>query len=147
MLRTAGRAVYQQCRRGPSAPPLSVPVPVAVRRFSEGGGGEGVAGRLIELNTKADYVNFPKEKSVVYFTAKWCPPCRRIGPFLAELSGETEGVTFGKVDIDENEETASHAHIKSIPTFKFFQGGQEIDTMTGADANLLEQNVVKLAEA
>lgn len=27
------------------------------------------------------------------------------------------------------------------------QGGQEIDTMSGADANLLEQTVAKLAEA
>lgn len=58
---------------------------------------------------------------MVYFTAKWCPPCRRIGPFLAELSEETENVAFGKVDIDENGEAANHAHIKSIPAFKFFQ--------------------------
>lgn len=62
-----------------------------------------------------------REKSVVYFTATWCPPCRRIGPFLAELSEETEGVAFGKVDIDDNKEAADMAGIKSIPTFKFFQ--------------------------
>ena len=27
------------------------------------------------------------------------------------------------------------------------QGGEEVDTMSGADADLLEQNVAKLAEA
>ncbi|CAM9759187.1 unnamed protein product [Ectocarpus fasciculatus] len=139
MLRTAGRAIYQQCRqRGPPAA-----TPLCVRHFSAGGGD-----RLVELSTKDDYVNFPREKTVLYFTAKWCPPCRRIGPFLAELSEETPAVSFGKVDIDDNEEAAHMAHIKSVPTFnKVFRGGQEIDSMSGADANLLEQNVAKLAEA
>ncbi|CAM9850032.1 unnamed protein product [Scytosiphon promiscuus] len=137
MLRTAGRAVYQHCRRGTvSAPPL------AARRFSAEGGD-----RLVELSTKDDFVNFPREKSVLYFTAKWCPPCRRIGPFLAELSEETPDVAFGKIDIDDNEEAAQMAGIKSIPTFKFFKGGEEVDTMSGADADLLEQTVAKLAEA
>ncbi|CAN0085028.1 unnamed protein product [Ectocarpus sp. 12 AP-2014] len=149
MLRTAGRAIHQQCRqRGPQAW-----TPLCVRHFSAGGGD-----RLVELSTKDEYVNFPREKSVLYFTAKWCPPCRRIGPFLAELSEETPAVSFGKVDIDDNEEAAQMAHIKSVPTFKFFKASkqqqqqqqqlrQEIDTMSGADANLLEQNVAKLAEA
>eukprot|EP00752_Nemacystus_decipiens_P014871 g13240.t1 len=141
MLRTAGRSMHQHCRRWPTAAPLLVP---ADRRFSAGGSG---GGRLVELATKDDYINFPREKSVVYFTAKWCPPCRRIGPFLEELSEETTGVAFGKVDIDDNDESAAMAGVKSIPTFKFFRGGQEIDTMSGADADLLEQNVAKLAEA
>ncbi|CAM9678872.1 unnamed protein product, partial [Hapterophycus canaliculatus] len=84
---------------------------------------------------------------VLYFTAKWCPPCRRIGPFLAELSEETPSVSFGKIDIDDNEQAAQLAGIKSVPTFKFFKGGEEIDTMSGANADLLEQTVAKLAEA
>ncbi|CAN0315609.1 unnamed protein product [Ectocarpus sp. 6 AP-2014] len=139
MLRTAGRAIHQQCRQ--RVPQASTPP--CVRHFSAGGGD-----RLVELSTKDDYVNFPREKSVLYFTAKWCPPCRRIGPFLAELSEETPAVSFGKVDIDDNEEAAQMAHIKSVPTFKNqYRGGQEIDSMSGADANLLEQNVAKLAEA
>lgn len=58
---------------------------------------------------------------MVYFTAKWCPPCRRIGPFLAELSNETPSVEFGKVDIDDNDGAAQLAGIKSVPTFKFFK--------------------------
>lgn len=58
---------------------------------------------------------------MVYFTAKWCPPCRRIGPFLAELSNETPSVAFGKVDIDDNDGAAQMAAIKSVPTFKFFK--------------------------
>lgn len=58
---------------------------------------------------------------MVYFTAKWCPPCRRIGPFLAELSKETPSVAFGKVDIDDNDGAAQMAAIKSVPTFKFFK--------------------------
>lgn len=63
----------------------------------------------------------PRDKSVVYFTAKWCPPCRRIGPFFAELSDETPEVSFGKVDIDDNGDAAKMAGIMSVPTFKFYQ--------------------------
>ncbi|CAN0412135.1 unnamed protein product [Pylaiella littoralis] len=141
MLRTAGRTVYRKCCHRPQrAAPLSVPARCV---SADGGGGD----RLVKLSTKDDYVNFDREKSVVYFTAKWCPPCRRIGPFLAELSNETPSVAFGKVDIDDNDGAAQMAAIKSVPTFKFFKGGKEIDSMSGADSNLLEANVARLAEA
>ncbi|CAN0096719.1 unnamed protein product [Laminaria digitata] len=115
MLRTAGREVYRQCR-GPTTAPL------AIRLFSAEGGGK--APGLAELITKDEYVNFPREKSVFYFTAKWCPPCRRIGPFFVELSEETPAVSFAKVDIEDNEAAAKMAGITSVPTFKFFKVSQ-----------------------
>lgn len=62
-----------------------------------------------------------RDKSVLYFTAKWCPPCRRIGPFFAELSLDTPNVTFGKVDIDDNPDATSMAKVMSVPTFKFYK--------------------------
>lgn len=62
-----------------------------------------------------------RDKSVLYFTAKWCPPCRRIGPFFAELSEDTPNVTFGKVDIDDNPDATSMANVMSVPTFKFYK--------------------------
>lgn len=64
-----------------------------------------------------------RNKSVLYFTAKWCPPCRRIGPFFAELSSETPGVDFGKVDIDDNPDATSMAKVMTVPTFKFYKVG------------------------
>eukprot|EP00904_Undaria_pinnatifida_P008514 jgi/Undpi1/4793/HiC_scaffold_19.g08146.m1 len=139
MLRTAGREIYRHCRRGPTL------APIGARLFSAEAGGK--APGLVELVTKDEYVNFPRKKSVFYFTAKWCPPCRRIGPFFVELSEETPEVSFAKVDIEDNESAAVMAGITSVPTFKFFKAGQEIEAITGADATLLEQTVAKLAES
>ena len=52
MLRSAGREVYRQCRRGPMTAPLSI------RLFSAETGGK--APGLAELITKDEYVNFPR---------------------------------------------------------------------------------------
>lgn len=52
---------------------------------------------------------------------------------MAELSEETEGVTFGKVDIDDNDEAANMAGIKSIPTFKFYQVSELFSTHSWGD--------------
>ncbi len=56
-------------------------------------------------------------RSVVDFYATWCPPCKRIGPYI-EQKCKAEGVQLIKVDVDKNGTTASKYGIKSMPTFK-----------------------------
>jgi thiol-disulfide isomerase/thioredoxin len=46
-------------------------------------------------------VNNPK--SVLYFTASWCPPCKMIAPIYASLAETYPAVAFGKIDIDDNQ--------------------------------------------
>lgn len=43
------------------------------------------------------------ERSVAYFTASWCPPCRTISPVFATLSGKHADVKFLKVDVSKGE--------------------------------------------
>jgi len=63
--------------------------------------------------------------TVVDFWAEWCAPCRMIAPTLAELAGEYTGkVVIGKVNVDENNKTATKYGIRSIPTLLFFRDGQ-----------------------
>jgi len=70
---------------------------------------------------------------VLDFWAEWCGPCRMVGPIIEELAAEYEGrVIIGKVDVDENTETAIRYGIRNIPTILYFKDGQIVDKQVGA---------------
>ena len=70
---------------------------------------------------------------VVDFWAAWCGPCKMIAPIIEELAEQYEGkVKVGKLDVDENQNSAVNYGVRSIPTVLFFKGGQVADTIIGA---------------
>lgn len=70
---------------------------------------------------------------IVDFWAAWCGPCRMIAPIIEEMSNEYDGkAKIGKLDVDDNPQTAIKYGVRSIPTVLFFQGGQLKDTVIGA---------------
>mmetsp|Transcript_14702 Transcript_14702/g.20996 ORF Transcript_14702/g.20996 Transcript_14702/m.20996 type:complete len:140 (+) Transcript_14702:105-524(+) len=86
-------------------------------------------------------------KSILYFTASWCPPCKVISPVYEELSKKNKGtVAFGKVDVDVNNDSAAEFNISSVPTFIFFQGDKVVNSFSGADQNKLEKCIQDLTE-
>jgi thioredoxin 1 len=67
------------------------------------------------------------------FWAPWCGPCRMLSPILEKLSEEYEGkMKFGKLNVDQNPETARKYGIMSIPLVIFFNGGEKVDESLGA---------------
>eukprot|EP00532_Pseudo-nitzschia_australis_P008858 CAMPEP_0168177370 /NCGR_PEP_ID=MMETSP0139_2-20121125/8408_1 /TAXON_ID=44445 /ORGANISM="Pseudo-nitzschia australis, Strain 10249 10 AB" /LENGTH=146 /DNA_ID=CAMNT_0008096397 /DNA_START=336 /DNA_END=776 /DNA_ORIENTATION=+ len=86
-------------------------------------------------------------KSVLYFTAQWCPPCKAIKPFYEELSDKYTDVAFGKIDIDDNQDAAMEYKISSVPTFIFFHGKEKHGQFSGADQAQLESVIKTLGEA
>jgi thioredoxin 1 len=72
---------------------------------------------------------------LVDFWAEWCAPCRIVGPIVEELAKEYEGkLKVGKLNVDENGQTAQSYGIMSIPSLLIFKNGQAIKTMIGAQS-------------
>ena len=70
---------------------------------------------------------------VVDFWAEWCGPCKMIAPTLEQLADENVG-TFkvGKLNVDDNRETAMKYGIRSIPTLLVIKEGNVAEQIVGA---------------
>jgi thioredoxin 1 len=70
---------------------------------------------------------------VVDCWAAWCAPCRAIAPVVEQLAKEYSGkVVFGKLNVDENPETAQRFSVMAIPTLLVMKKGEEVDRIVGA---------------
>jgi len=80
---------------------------------------------------------------VVDCWAAWCAPCRAIAPIVEELAKEYSGkVVFGKLNVDENPETAQRYGVMAIPTLLVMKEGKEVDRVVGVlPKNQLEAKV------
>lgn len=86
-----------------------------------------------ELNKNNFEENVLKNEKpvVVDFWAPWCGPCRMLSPVVEQVADESEGVFFGKVNVDEEKELASRYGIMSIPALVLFKDGKAVDSMVG----------------
>jgi len=65
--------------------------------------------------------------------AAWCAPCRAIAPIVDELAKQYSGkVVFGKLNVEENPETAQRFGIMAIPTLLVMKNAKEVDRVVGA---------------
>lgn len=71
------------------------------------------------------------EVTLVDFWADWCPPCKMIAPILEELDKEMPDLNIVKLNVDDNQETASRFNVMSIPTLIVFKNGQPVDKFVG----------------
>ena len=80
-----------------------------------------------------DVVLKSEKPVIVDFWAEWCGPCRMVGPIVAEVGEEyKDRVVVGKLDVDNNTDTASKYGIRNIPTILFFKNGEVMDKQVGA---------------
>lgn len=84
---------------------------------------------------------------LVDFWAPWCGPCRRIAPMIDELAAENTGaVRIGKVNIDDNQQSAINYGVEAIPTLILFKGGQPVQRFQGIPAKSRVQEAIDAAK-
>ena len=69
-------------------------------------------------------------KTMKYFSATWCEPCKVFKPVMNEIAGEGHSVQF--IDIDQQQDLAAKYGVRSVPTTVIEENGIEVDRFVGA---------------
>lgn len=75
------------------------------------------------------------KKLLVQYTATWCGPCKALTPRLSNLSNRYSDITFVKVDVEENMESARDLNITTVPTVMIYDGNTLINRSVGANTD------------
>jgi len=92
-----------------------------------------MAENIFELTSKNFDGKISKGIWIVDFWAEWCGPCKIMEPHFAAAAKELKGkVSFGKVDVESEQELAERFQVVSIPTLVVFKKGEPVNRAAGA---------------
>ena len=69
-------------------------------------------------------------KTMKYFSAVWCGPCKAFKPVMNEIAGEGYSIEF--IDVDQEQNKATKYGVRSVPTVVIEENGIEVDRFVGS---------------
>ena len=107
-----------------------------------------------ELKSPEEWEKLSKKldtPTIIEFYAKWCGPCKTLGPVIEKNVKNAEGkIALVKVDIDECGEVAQEFEVKAIPHVSLYHKGKVVDYFVGVsnDETIIKffREAKKLAE-
>jgi thioredoxin reductase (NADPH) len=93
--------------------------------------GEGVTTRDLTAEQFDDTIA-GNDIVLVDFWASWCGPCRAFAPTFQASSEKHPDIVYAKVDTEAEQQLATDAQIRSIPTLMAFKKGKLVFNEAGA---------------
>tara|TARA_B100000780_G_scaffold265984_1_gene221866 strand:+ start:92 stop:340 length:249 start_codon:yes stop_codon:yes gene_type:complete len=68
-------------------------------------------------------------KTILYFTASWCGPCKALAPRMEKLSGQ---INYRKIDVDGNQDLSMKYGVRNVPSLVLVnENGDELNRLVG----------------
>lgn len=102
---------------------------------------------VTKITIESEFDNCLNNNDIVicYYTAVYCAPCKMMSPLFDDLSDIYTNIVFIKLDVDQVESVANKQNISSMPTFKVYNKGKEIDFVIGSDKIKLKEMCKKIS--
>lgn len=72
-------------------------------------------------------------RTLVYFWAPWCGPCRLMAPAVEWAAQEYgDRLKVVKMEVDPNPESVAKCDVQGVPALILFQDGKQIEAAEGA---------------
>ena len=106
---------------------------------------------VIEIKTVEEFESvmsipdfMPTSYVFIDFYATWCGPCKKIAPFITELSNIYDCMIFIKIDIENIPKLSELYNIRAMPTFIILRQGNlqpVCPPIVGADINVIKKTL------
>jgi len=68
-------------------------------------------------------------KTILYFTASWCGPCKALAPRMEKLASQ---INYRKIDVDSNQDMSMKYGVRNVPSLVLIdENGTELNRMVG----------------
>ena len=80
---------------------------------------------------------------LVDFYADWCGPCKMMAPVVEAMAEKYAGrLVVGKINVNDNMDTAQKYRVRSIPYMAVFKGGEVANSLLGAGGEAALEEVI-----